>query len=37
MKRVDPAGPKTWARPAIAEGKLFIRNKERIFVYGLRE
>jgi len=34
--KIPNASPKAWARPAIADGKLFIRNRDKLFVYSLR-
>ena len=35
--RIPNAAPRAWARPAIADGKLYIRNKDKLFAYSIRE
>ena len=32
---IPNAGPRTWARPAIADGYLYLRREDRIFVYDV--
>ncbi|NQT88093.1 PQQ-binding-like beta-propeller repeat protein [bacterium] len=33
---IPNAGPKAWARLAIAKGRLYVRREDKLFVYGIR-